>query len=244
MHVVNFGGMARDASENGGGGDEGDTGAGASVTPPTTTTTSGNHREPYATTALPSSSRLQQAPSINTIAQEAEPSNGTHFPPSVRFGASQPDSQTRTADQSRSQMGSDIEMQVRGNSPALEGSRDRSNTTRSKGQPSQMSGYSTPTREQSGPSPSPRQRSPKSQKGQSQSQSSSGRRRQRTRSGGTSGSYSGYGGGHVREFGLGLGMDGIPVDSGTGLKLSSGHLGRSSHRSQSRQHLSVNQHQS
>ncbi|KAG0280317.1 hypothetical protein BGZ96_001604, partial [Linnemannia gamsii] len=239
---MHFGGLAREASDNGGGGDEGDTGAGASVMPPTTTT-SGNRREPYETSALPSSSRLHQAPSINTTAQETESPNGTHFPPSVRFGANQPDFQTRTADQGPSRKGSDIEMQVRGDSPALEGSRDRGKTTRNKGQPGQMSGYSTPTREQSGPSPSPRQRSPKSQKGQSQSQSSSGRRRQRTRSGGTSGSYSGYGGGHVREFGLGLGMDGIPVDSGTGLKLSSGHLGRSSHRSQARQHLGVNQHQ-
>jgi len=58
----------------------------------------------------------------------------------------------------------------------------------------------------------------------------SGRRRQRTMSGGTSGTSGSYGfGGPIKEFGLGLGMDGIPVDSGTGLKLSSGLLGRSSH---------------
>ncbi|KAG9061462.1 Palmitoyltransferase zdhhc2 [Linnemannia hyalina] len=179
MQVVNFGGLARDAGDNGG---EGDTGA---------------------------------------------------------------DSKTGAAsDQSWSQRGSDIEMQIHGNSPAGEGSWDRNNTTRSKSQSGQTSGYTTPTRGQSGPSPSPRQRSPKPSRGQSQSQSSSsGRRRQRTKSGGTSGSYSGYGGSHVREFGLGLGMDGIPVDSGTGLKLSSGHLGRSSHRSQARQHHGVN-HQS
>ena len=49
-------------------------------------------------------------------------------------------------------------------------------------------------------------------------------------SGGTSGTSGSYGfGGPIKEFGLGLGMDGIPVDSGTGLKLSSGLLGRSSH---------------
>ncbi|KAG0064631.1 palmitoyltransferase for Vac8p [Linnemannia elongata] len=246
MQVVNFGGLARDAGDNGGGagrGDEGDTGAGAYVTPPTTT--SGDRREPSTAPAPSRSSRPQPVPSIDTAAQEAGSSDGTLFPPSVRFGANQPDSQMGAAsDQSRSQRGSDIEMQVRGNSPVDERSRDRSDTTRGKSQSGQTSGYTTPTREQPGPSPSPRQRSPKSSKGQSQSQSSSsGRRRQRTKSGGTSGSYSGYGGSHVREFGLGLGMDGIPVDSGTGLKLSSGHLGRSSHRSQARQHLGVN-HQS
>ena len=245
MQVVNFGGLARDAGHSGGGdgGDEGDTGAGAGVTPPTTA--SSDRREPSTAAALPSSSRLQPAPSIDATAQKTGSSNGTLFPPSVRFGANQPDSQTGAAsDQSRSQRGSDIEMQVRRNTPASEGSRDRGNATHSKSQSGQTSGYATPTREQSGPSPNPRQRSPKSSKGQSQSQSpSSGRRRQRTKSGGTSGNYSGYGGSHVREFGLGLGMDGIPVDSGTGLKLSSGHLGRSSHRSQARQHLGVN-HQS
>ncbi|KAK3822421.1 MAG: DHHC palmitoyltransferase-domain-containing protein [Linnemannia elongata] len=241
MQVVNFGGLARDADDNGGDGvDEGDTGAGAGVTPPVTT--SGECKDPSTAAAPPSSSRLQPAPSIDTTAQEMGSSSGTLFSPYVRFGANQPDSRTGAAlDQSRSQRGSDIEMQVRGNSPAGDGSRDRSNTTRSKSQSGQTSGYTPPTREQSGPSPSPRQRSPKSSKGQSQPQSSSsGRRRQRTKSGGTSGSYGGYGGSHVREFGLGLGMDGIPVDSGTGLKLSSGHLGRSSHRSQARQHLGVN----
>ncbi|KAF9142538.1 Palmitoyltransferase zdhhc2 [Linnemannia schmuckeri] len=240
MQVVNFGGLARDAGDNGGGGgDEGDTGAGAGVTPPTTS--SDDRREPNTAAALSTSSRLQPAPSIGATTQEAESSSGTLFPLSVRFGVNQSDFQRRASDQSRSQNDSDIEIQVRGNDRAVEGARDRSNVTRSKGQSSQMSGYSTPTREQSGSSPSPRQRSPKSSKGQSQSQSSSGgRRRQRTKSGGTSGSYGGHGGSHVREFGLGLGMDGIPVDSGTGLKLSSGHLGRSSHRSQARQHLGVN----
>lgn len=244
MQVVNFGGLARDAGDNGGGGNEGDIGAGASDMAHATTS-NGNRKEPYTASVLPSSSRLPSAPSIDATAQEAGPSSGSHFLPSVRFGSNQPDSPMSTADQGRSRKGSDIEMQERGKSPTREGSRDRSNTIHSKGQSSQLSGYSTPTREQSGPSPSPRQRSPKSQKGQSQSQSQSqspsGRRRQRTRSGGTSGSYGGYGGGHVREFGLGLGMDGIPVDSGTGLKLSSGHLGRSSHRSQARQHSGTNQ---
>ncbi|KAF9144575.1 palmitoyltransferase for Vac8p [Mortierella sp. GBA39] len=235
MQVVNSGGLTRDAGDNGCGGEnEGDTSAGAGATPPTTT--SGDSREP-STTAVP--------PSIDTTAHKTESFKGTLLPPSVRIGADQPDSKTGAAsNQSWSQRGSDIEMQIHGNSPAGEGSRDRSNTTRSKSQSGQTSGYTTPTRGQSGPSPSPRQRSPKPSRGQSQSQSSSsGRRRQRTKSGGTSGSYSGYGGSHVREFGLGLGMDGIPVDSGTGLKLSSGHLGRSSHRSQARQHLGVN-HQS
>ncbi|KAF9538698.1 palmitoyltransferase for Vac8p [Mortierella hygrophila] len=244
MQVVNFGDLTRDADDNGcGGGNEGETGAGAGVTPPTTT--SGDRREPSTTAAPPSSSRLQPAPSINTTAHKSGSFKGTLSPPSVRIGANQPDSKIGAAsDQSWSQRGSDIEMQIHENSPAGEGSRDRSNTTRSKSQSGQTSGYTTPTRGQSGPSPSPRQRSPKSSRGQPQSQSSSsGRRRQRTKSGGTSGSYSGYGGSHVREFGLGLGMDGIPVDSGTGLKLSSGHLGRSSHRSQARQHLGVN-HQS
>ncbi|KAF8928971.1 Palmitoyltransferase zdhhc15, partial [Haplosporangium gracile] len=240
MQLVNFGGLARDAGGNGGGGrDEGDIGTGAGVTPPTTS--SGDRREPNTAAALSSSSRLQPAPSIGATAQEAESSSGALFPLSVRFGVNQPDFQKCASDQSRSQNGSDIEIQVRGNDRAVEGSRDRNNATRSKGQSSQMSGYSTPTREQSGLSLSPRQRSPKSSKGQSQSQSSSGgRRRQRTKSGGTSGSYGGYGGSHVREFGLGLGMDGIPVDSGTGLKLSSGHLSRPNHRSQARQHLGVN----
>ncbi|KAF9899459.1 palmitoyltransferase for Vac8p, partial [Linnemannia zychae] len=231
MQVVNFGGMARDAGDNGGG-DEGDTGAGAGVT-----TLAGN-------ATSPTSGHPQSAPSITTTAQEATSSNDPAIsPPAVRFGSRRTNSQTR-ADQDRPQRDAqtepDIEMQVRGDGQR-EGSRDRSNTIRSKGQSSQMSGYSTPpTRQQSGPSPSPRQRSspkPQSHKGQSQS-SSSARRRQRTRSGGTSGSY-----GYVREFGLGLGMDGIPVDSGTGLKMSSGHLGRSSHRSQARQHLNINQQQ-
>ncbi|KAG0271203.1 Palmitoyltransferase zdhhc15 [Linnemannia exigua] len=231
MQVVNFGGLARDAGDNGG--DEGDTGAGAGATPPVNP-------------ATPSTSnRLQTVPSVGAAVQEATSSNGSSLPPPfVRFGSHQSDSQSHTADQDRpqwdAQRGTDIEMQIRGNGQR-EGSRDRSNTNRSKGQSSHMSGYSTPpSRQQSGPSPSPRQRSspkPQSQKGQSQS-SSTARRRQRTRSGGTSGSY-----GYVREFGLGLGMDGIPVDSGTGLKMSSGHLGRSSHKSQPRQHLNVNQQQ-
>ncbi|KAF9119606.1 hypothetical protein BGW39_000176 [Mortierella sp. 14UC] len=232
MQVVNFGGLARDAGDNGG--DEGDTGAGAGVIPP-----AGN------ATTSPTSSRLQSAPSVTGTTQEATSSSDpTLFSPAVRLGARRTGSQTRAADQDPSQQdaqtASDIEMQVRGNGQR-EGYRDRSNTIRSKGQSSQMSGYSIPpTRHQSEPSPSPRQRSspkPPSQKGQSQP-SSSARRRQRTRSGGTSGSY-----GYVREFGLGLGMDGIPVDSGTGLKMSSGHLGRSSHRSQTRQHSDVNQQQ-
>ncbi|KAG0372677.1 hypothetical protein BGX24_012724 [Mortierella sp. AD032] len=233
MQVVNFGGLARDAGDNGG--DEGDTGAGAGA----------GLASPANTATPPTSNRLQLLPSVGTVVQEATSSNGSSLPPpSVRFGSRQSDSQSRAADQDRPQRdaqgGTDIEIQVRGNSQR-EGSRDRSNTTQSKGQSSHTSGYSTPpTRQQSGPSPSPRQRSspkPQSQRGQSQS-SSSARRRQRTRSGDTTGSY-----GYVREFGLGLGMDGIPVDSGTGLKMSSGHLGRSSHRSQARQHLNVNQQQ-
>ncbi|KAI7828828.1 hypothetical protein BC939DRAFT_443064 [Gamsiella multidivaricata] len=64
----------------------------------------------------------------------------------------------------------------------------------------------------------PRQRALKSQPG------SSARQRQRTVSGGIGGSY----GGPIKDFGMGLGTDGIPVDSGTGLKLSSGRVNRSS----------------
>ncbi|KAF9198273.1 hypothetical protein BGZ49_000942 [Haplosporangium sp. Z 27] len=81
------------------------------------------------------------------------------------------------------------------------------------------SGYSTPRQFSSRNPNSSRQNSPKSQ-------SASSRRRQRTMSGGTSGS-SALGGGPIREFGMGLGMDGVAVDSGTGLKLSSSRKGRS-----------------
>lgn len=77
------------------------------------------------------------------------------------------------------------------------------------------SGSSTPMQQSSLRSQSSRQRLPKSPS------ASSSRRRQRTRSGGTVGSH----GEPIREFGMGLGMDGIPVNSSTGLKLSSGRLG-------------------
>ncbi|KAF9366936.1 hypothetical protein BGX34_000057 [Mortierella sp. NVP85] len=70
------------------------------------------------------------------------------------------------------------------------------------------SGSSTPIQQSSTRPPGSRQRSLKSQS------ASSSRRRQRTMSGGTVGSYV--------EFGMGLGMDGVPVNSSTGLKLSSG----------------------
>ncbi|KAF9994240.1 hypothetical protein BGZ79_001003, partial [Entomortierella chlamydospora] len=76
----------------------------------------------------------------------------------------------------------------------------------------------------------PRQSSTRSQSSRQNSPKqsvSSTRRRQRTMSGSTSGSYAGP----IREFGMGLGMDGIPVDSGTGLKLSSARMGRSSQSS-------------
>lgn len=93
-----------------------------------------------------------------------------------------------------------------------------------------VSGVSTP-RQNSILSQSPRQpRTPQSrpqESGNMGSNHNGSRRRQRTMSGGTSRSY-GYGG-PIKEFGLGLAMDGIPVDSGTGLKLSTGLLGRSSH---------------
>ncbi|KAF9200694.1 hypothetical protein BGZ59_003132 [Podila verticillata] len=93
-----------------------------------------------------------------------------------------------------------------------------------------MSAVSTP-RQSSPRSQSPRRpRTPKSRPQESGSMGNNhngSRRRQRTMSGGTSVSY-GYGG-PIKEFGLGLAMDGIPVDSGTGLKLSSGLLGRSSY---------------
>ncbi|KAF8928308.1 palmitoyltransferase pfa5 [Dissophora ornata] len=77
-------------------------------------------------------------------------------------------------------------------------------------------GNSTPKR--STRNQSSRQRSLKSLS------ASPARRRQRTMSGGTGGSYAGP----IKEFGMGLGMDGVPVDSGTGLKLSSGLRGWSS----------------
>jgi hypothetical protein len=75
-------------------------------------------------------------------------------------------------------------------------------------QEGRASGSSTPIQQSSTRPPSSRQRSPKSQS------ATSSRRRQRTMSGGTVGSYV--------EFGMGLGMDGVPVNSSTGLKLSSG----------------------
>ncbi|KAG0246246.1 hypothetical protein BGX31_003713 [Mortierella sp. GBA43] len=77
------------------------------------------------------------------------------------------------------------------------------------------SGSSTPIQQPSTRPPASRQRSPKAPS------TPSSRRRQRTMSGGTIGSYAEP----IREFGMGLGMDGIPVNSGTGLKLSSGRLG-------------------
>ncbi|KAF9308764.1 hypothetical protein BG003_010630 [Podila horticola] len=102
------------------------------------------------------------------------------------------------------------------------------------------SAVSTPRQNNTPRSQSPRQpRTPKSRSHESghnvNNNNNTSRRRQRTMSGGTSVSY-GFGG-PIKEFGLGLGMDGIPADSGTGLKLSSGLLGRSSHghlRSQER----------
>ncbi|KAI1291568.1 hypothetical protein EDD11_008849 [Mortierella claussenii] len=66
-----------------------------------------------------------------------------------------------------------------------------------------------------------RQRSSKSQSGSSTRHRQSTRSRTRTMSGGTSRSF----GGPIREFGMGLGMDGVHSDSGTGLKMSSGLLG-------------------
>ncbi|KAG0036350.1 hypothetical protein BGZ82_004348 [Podila clonocystis] len=97
------------------------------------------------------------------------------------------------------------------------------------------SAVSTPRQNNTPRSQSPRQpRTPKARSQESGNNTTS-RRRQRTMSGGTSASY-GFGG-PIKEFGLGLGMDGIPVDSGTGLKLSSALLNRSSHghlRSQER----------
>ncbi|KAG0289498.1 hypothetical protein BGZ98_003807 [Dissophora globulifera] len=79
------------------------------------------------------------------------------------------------------------------------------------------SGYSTP-KQASMRNNNSRQRSPKSHG------ASSHRRRQRATSGGSIDSYAGP----IPEFGMGLGMDGVPVDSGTGLKLSSGLRGWSS----------------
>ncbi|KAG0319538.1 palmitoyltransferase for Vac8p [Dissophora globulifera] len=76
------------------------------------------------------------------------------------------------------------------------------------------SGYSTP-KQASMRNHNSRQRSPKSHG------ASSHRRRQRAVSGGSIDSY----GGPIPQFGMGLGMDGVPVDSGTGLKLSSGLRG-------------------
>ncbi|KAF9110783.1 hypothetical protein BGX27_005895 [Mortierella sp. AM989] len=78
------------------------------------------------------------------------------------------------------------------------------------------SGYSTP-KQFSSRNQGSKQNSPKPSV-------SSARRRQRTMSGDTSMSYAGP----IREFGMGLGMDGVPVDSGTGLKLSSARMGWSS----------------
>ncbi|KAF9920077.1 hypothetical protein FBU30_010135 [Linnemannia zychae] len=234
MQVVNFGGLTDDANEG-----RGDEGAGTSSAHPV-----GNaFREPVTTTSPPR--HPQPALSVGITEGAIPASKSLHSFPATRFGTHQSTSQAHTTEHGRSQQDTqgelDIEMQAIQKTDRARGSRDRSNTIRSKGQSSQMSGYSTPTRQQSGPHPSPRQRSPKTQESQSQS-SSSARRRQRTRSGGTSGSYGygGYGGGYMKEFGLGLGMDGIPVDSGTGLKLSSGHLGRSHHRNQARQTSSTN----
>ncbi|KAG0022089.1 hypothetical protein BGZ81_008662 [Podila clonocystis] len=86
------------------------------------------------------------------------------------------------------------------------------------------SAVSTPRQNNTPRSQSPRQpRTPKARSQESGNNTTS-RRRQRTMSGGTSASY-GFGG-PIKEFGLGLGMDGIPVDSGTGLKLSSALLNR------------------
>ncbi|KAF9083412.1 hypothetical protein BGX23_011503 [Mortierella sp. AD031] len=232
MQAVNFGGLTRDAGDTGG--EEGDTGAGATASP-----LPDGQREQLNTAALPSI-RVQPTPSLNAAQERVTPA-GSIRSPSVHSGANRTPTRTRPADQERSQRdtqkdrGNVMELQVRGNGQP-EGSRDSSvfRESRSKGQSSQVSGYSTPRQaSRQSPSPSPRQRSPKSQKAQSQS---SGRRRQRTRSGGTSGSY-GYGG-PIKEFGMGLGMDGIPVDSGTGLKLSSGHLGRPRRKSQTRQQSS------
>ncbi|KAF9293840.1 hypothetical protein BGZ74_011530, partial [Mortierella antarctica] len=108
------------------------------------------------------------------------------------------------------------------------------------------SAVSTPRQNNTPRSQSPRQpRTPKSRSHETginsnnnnnnNNNNNTSRRRQRTMSGGTGMSY-GFGG-PIKEFGLGLGMEGIPADSGTGLKLSSALLARSSHghlRSQER----------
>ncbi|KAF9560376.1 hypothetical protein EC968_006237 [Mortierella alpina] len=135
--------------------------------------------------------------------------------PSIRFETAPEASPTLDA-QSRAA----IELQIRSScSPEATLVRTSNDGSSSRGGRT-SSGYSTP-KQASARSQSPRQRSPKSPS-HSQSQSGSSRRRQRTMSGGTSGSF----GVAAREFGMGLGMDGIPVDSGTGLKLSSGLLSR------------------
>ncbi|KAF9274637.1 hypothetical protein BGZ68_000478 [Mortierella alpina] len=133
--------------------------------------------------------------------------------PSIRFETT-PEAPTMDA-QSRAA----IELQIR-SSCSPEAALVRTSNDGSSSRGGRTSGYSTP-KQASARSQSPRQRSPKSPS-HSQPQSVSSRRRQRTMSGGTSGSF----GVAAREFGMGLGMDGIPVDSGTGLKLSSGLLGR------------------
>ncbi|KAF9988367.1 hypothetical protein BGZ75_009532 [Mortierella antarctica] len=133
--------------------------------------------------------------------------------PSIRFETA-PEAPTLDA-QSRAA----IELQIR-SSCSPEAALVRTSNDGSSSRGGRTSGYSTP-KQASARSQSPRQRSPKSPS-HSQPQSESSRRRQRTMSGGTSGSF----GVAAREFGMGLGMDGIPVDSGTGLKLSSGLLGR------------------
>ncbi|CAO3569655.1 unnamed protein product [Mortierella alpina] len=133
--------------------------------------------------------------------------------PSIRFETA-PDAPTLDP-QSRAA----IELQIR-SSCSPEAALVRTSNDGSSSRGGRASGYSTPM-QTSARSQSPRQRSPKSPS-HAQPQSESSRRRQRTMSGGTSGSF----GVAAREFGMGLGMDGIPVDSGTGLKLSSGLLGR------------------